>query len=286
MKDVDKNISSVKNELERLYSLATTPNISKFDFLHVLDNYVNFFQNEKILQKVIFTMKEDGAKESIQVIQNSVHDRYALSLHEFESQEGLGDTYPISECEQLIEFSEEFEKVKNLKTEAEVSNTKIIVEFETPTGKGTKHSSGGSLFVMIDIYNKQLKSLHEFFIKQLDLIKAHGVFSKYLDYSEKDGVLYFQEKQIKINIKKILSNAHYLLIYLFDHNPFEKHFCDELDDNKAILEKRHWKSYYDACVDIQKKVEKETGISDFLDFNSGQGMYVRLNPKYSLNEIV
>ena len=48
MKDVDKNISSVKNELERLYSLATTPNISKFDFLHVLDNYVNFFQNYAI----------------------------------------------------------------------------------------------------------------------------------------------------------------------------------------------------------------------------------------------
>ncbi|MEI8270437.1 MAG: hypothetical protein WCG45_03635, partial [bacterium] len=74
-----------------------------------------------------------------------------------------------------------------------------------------------------------------------------------------------------------------LLTYLFKSNPFEKHYCDQLDDDKVLFEnKNHWKSYYDACADIQKKVQKAVGVSDFLDFNSGKGMYVCLNSKYLL----
>ncbi len=200
--------------------------------------------------------------------------------------EKYGGRYPIHSYNQLLELWEEFEEVKELKTLAEISATEIHVVKKNPSGDSLRTLFGRGLIALAGVYNNLLEPLHEFLIKQLDLVQDRGIFSKYLDYSEKTSTLYFQEKEIKINIKKILSNAHYLLIYLFSHNPFEKHFCDELNDNKAVLEKRHWKSYYDACVDIQKKVEKATGVSDFLDFNSGKGMYVRINSKYSLSETI
>lgn len=108
-----------------------------------------------------------------------------------------------------------------------------------------------------------------------------GIFSKYFDYDSEKGILYFNEQEIKINETKNPTNAHFLLKYLFENSPFEKHFYDVLNEDRA-LDHKSAKSYYDACIDIQKKVENVTGITDFLDFSSGKGLYVRINPNYSL----
>ncbi len=286
MDKVDKNILSIKKELEELYQLAPISEKSELDFLHALDGYFNFIQKEKILSKIITTMQEDSVRNSIHIIQESAQNINAKNWYDSpEYMEQFGNQYPTYEYTQLLEMYEDFAEVRELKTEKEIAETEhIVVNKKTSSGNNLRTLSGRGLIALAGMYNNLLKSLHEFLIKQLDLVQTHGIFSKYLDYSEKTGTLYFQEKEIKINIKKTLSNAHYLLIYLFANNPFEKHFCDELDDDEALLQKRHWKSYYDACVDIQKKVEKATGVSDFLDFNSSKGMYVRINPKYSLSE--
>lgn len=286
---MNKTIVFLKTELEEKYIKINMLNISNIDFLYLLNDYINFIKNNDIFNKIYVNMKEDSAKESIQVIQESVHNKYALSIHEYESEEGLAGNYPISEYEQLIDFPEEFNFIKDLKNEEEISKIKIVIDTDTPYGKGSKHTSGSGLLMMVklNIYSKQLKSLHEYFIERLNWINEHGVFSQSLDFNNEKGILYFNGKEIFIDIKKSISNAHYLLNYLFKNNPFEQHFCDDLNDGKALLEdEKHWKSYYDACVDIQNKVKKITDVEDFLDFNSGKGMYVRLNPKYSLNVVV
>jgi hypothetical protein len=288
MDKVNKNISSIKKELEKLYKLAPISKGSELEFLRGLDSYFNFIQKEKILIKIITTMQEDSVRDSIQIIQESAQDENAKNWYESaEYMEKYSGRYPTHPYNQLLELWEEFEEVKELNTLAQISETEIHVVKKNPSGDSLRTLSGRGLITLAGIYNNLLEPLHKFLIEQLDLVQTRGIFSKYLDYSEKTSTLYFQEKEIKINIKKILSNAHYLLIYLFAHNPFEKHFCDELNDEKVLFEKnKFWKSYYDACKDIQKKVEKVTGVSDFLDFNAGKGMYVRLNPKYSLSETI
>lgn len=133
-------------------------------------------------------------------------------------------------------------------------------------------------------YPKQLKSVHEYFLKTLAEVESRGFLSKHLSYDETQGILNFQEEVIKINGRKVPNNSHYLLVYLFNHAPFEQHFYDELQEEKVLLEERSWMSYYRACLDIKEKVAEVTGVEDLLDFSTGKGMYVRFNPKYSLKE--
>jgi hypothetical protein len=116
---MDSKIGRIKKELEKLYTAVTTEGISRIDFLRTLNDYVSFFQKEEMLQKLAVAMREGSAKESIRAIQESVHDKYARDIYEYESQEGLVNNYPIFEYEQLIEFPEDFDKIKNLRTENE-----------------------------------------------------------------------------------------------------------------------------------------------------------------------
>ena len=281
------NIPSVKKELEKLHQLVATADNTKVPFLKALFNYMGFVEKEKILHKITTIMKEDSAKESIQMIQESMHNKNMQDYYQHQADEDLGNHYPVFEYNQLTDFSRDFQEVQNIETEEEMIKTPIVTKTDTPSGVRTSHTSGSAFLTLAkhNVFTKQIEPLHAFLIKQLDWIQAHGVFSKYLDYNDKDGVLYFQEKEIKMNIKKVPTNAHHLLSYLLKNNPFEKHYCDDLDSDRVLFEsEKHWKSYYDACVDIQTKVEKATGIADFLDFSSGKGMYICLNSKYSLNE--
>lgn len=287
MDKVDKNISSIKKGLEKLYQLVPVSKNTELEFLRGLDSYFNYIQKEKILSRIVAVMQEDSLRESIHILQESAEDSNAQDWYNSpEYLEKYGNKYPIYEYSHLLEMWEEFAEVRELKTKKEIAETEhIVVVKKSPSGDRSRTLSGGGLLAIAGVYNNLLEPLHKFLIQQLDFVQDRGIFSKYLDYSEKTGTLYFQEKEIKINIRKKLSNAHYLLIYLFAHNPFEQHFCDELNYEKVLFEEnKFWKSYYDACEDIQAKVEKTTGVSDFLDYSSGRKIYVRINPKYSLSE--
>lgn len=285
MSKVISDIPSIKKELEKYYQSSIIPDISPLDFLHGLDTYINFVKSNRILENIILAMKEDYATETINVTKEAIHSKHARAYYDDFLGEDLGGMYPVFEYEKLIEAYDQFQKVKHLSTENEIKEFSFIMEEESPWTKGTITMSGSGLLSMTKYsYIKLLEPLHKFFIKQLDWVQDHGVFSKYLDYDEKEGILHFQGKEVKMNLKKVPTNAHYLLSYLFKNNPFEQHFRDELDDDKVLLGEKSAKSYYDACEDIKSKVEKITGISDFLDSNSGERMYVRLNPKYSLSK--
>jgi hypothetical protein len=114
-----------------------------------------------------------------------------------------------------------------------------------------------------------------------EIEQSDGIFSKYFSYDDNKGILYFKGFEIQINERKKVTNANHLLAFLFENEPFEQHFYSELEEKEALLEPKHWSSYHKTCVDIQNKVFAKTEIADFLDFNSGPKMYVRINPSYS-----
>ena len=120
------NIPSVKKELEKLHQLVATADNTKVPFLKALFNYMGFVEKEKILHKITTIMKEDSAKESIQMIQESMHNKNMQDYYQHQADEDLGNHYPVFEYNQLTDFSRDFQEVQNIETEEEMLKNKII----------------------------------------------------------------------------------------------------------------------------------------------------------------
>ena len=280
MADVD----SVKKELERLHGAIVSPDM-RLEYLRTLSDYVAYTKTEPLLKTLLISLREDEARASISDIQKSVHDPlYRDLVHAREAVDSDVPFFPFYDYKYLEEAEEDFSRWKGVKTEDELSQQQFVVKKESEQAMFTSTKSGHTLLVLAEhVYPKQLESVHSAFLRKLDEVKQRGLFSKYLDYDSAKGILYFQEKEVRINNRKIPTNADYLLAYLFANDPFAEHYYEDMEAENALFERKSWKSYYDACVDIQKKVKEATSIDDLLDFSSGSSLRVRFNPKYSLN---
>ncbi len=281
----------IKDKLEKLYLAAVFSDISRLDFLRALSAYIAFTKDDPLLKKLIVSVREDAARESMDDIKKAVHDPVYRKILEMDvAYKDMADVpskeFWLFAYSELEDASEAFSFMKDARDENEFSMKKVIREKKAKIGLAEYIATDSGKIMLVyaeHMYPEHLNLVHEKILEQLDQVKAHGLFSKYLDYDSSKGVLHFQDKEIRINMRKTLSNAHYLLAYLFTHDPFHEHFYDELEDAEALQQERPWKSYYDACIDIQKKVKDVAGIDDFLEFSTGKGMYVRLNPAYSLD---
>jgi len=103
-----------------------------------------------------------------------------------------------------------------------------------------------------------------------------------LDFDNERSVLKVGEKEVKISIKNGRTNAHYILEYIFENDEGyqAKAFYSEIAEVKFSEDDFNPRMYVRACEDIVEKVRKETGIEDFLEFNSGITGTVQINPKY------
>lgn len=281
-------MENIVTTLNEGYALATKPDISNWDFLIILNDYMKIVENEEITKKIIKAMYENRAAEIIKEAKESVY--YHRDLLSIQKEEDDKDSrYPVYEYESLIEACADF-----LHVFEQAQSRESALELGLLTNKFTKSelehtktfSAGGMLTMTQHLYKKALPILHKKLMEELEISKQRGgVFSNFFDYDPNNGILFFQNKEVPMNSRKIPTNAHYLLSYLFKtSDPFEKHFIDEMNEEKALLEEKPWKSFYDASMDVQAKVEKITGIADLLDFSTGKGLYVRLNPKYSLRK--
>lgn len=267
-------------ELDSLYKNADQ-SIQSLDFLKHLKLYIDFIENDEFLSKVVQSMRENSFNESLSLVKELTKADSSIDyLIKSDIEDKISEQYPLYPYSQLKEACDRFEFVSGYNIDSDVPAERITIV----TNGGTSFiSKTGILDTAKYSYRNQLKIFHTALLNQIELAKSKGgVFSKYFDYDSVKGILYFQGKEIQINERKKLTNAHYLLAYLFTNEPFEQHFYSELEDELVFLEKKSWSSYYHTCEDIQEKVKQETGIADFLDFSSGTKMYVRINPIYSM----
>lgn len=285
-------VDKVKKELKRQYDLVPREGKDWVSFLRAMNIYLAYIKHQPLLTKIILSIREENVRRRIEEAQESLESVYtddhynmmaqAEAEHEVESK---GNWFPQHRYVELLRADAEFEKVKHLNTEEEISNAMIVIEEVSPATTVTRKVHGYGLLRLAEYgYSKYIEELHLSLLNELDKVEKKGTLTKYLHYDPVYSIFYFKDKEIKINLKKRVTNSHYLLSYLLNNNPFEKHFYDELEDAEVLLESKSWTSYYDACEDIQTKVMKATGIEDFLDYNSGGKMYVRVNSKYSLHK--
>lgn len=285
-------IDNARKELKEQYAQVPLKNKDTLAFLRAVNVYITYVQNTPLLRKIIISIQEEPVRKAIEIAQASLESNYAKRHYDIIAEaedadiEERSKQFPTYEYNELLHCNEEFEKIKHLKTVEEISKTEITTEEKSSLGIITRKIPGHVLIRLSkNNYPTYIQHLQSSLLRELDKVEQNGVLSKYLHYDVVKSVLYFKDKEIQFNLRKRITNAHYLLSYIITNNPFEKHFFDELEENEVLLENKNWTSYYEACEDIQEKVMKATGINDFLDYNSGDKMYVRVNPKYSLHKI-
>lgn len=109
-------------------------------------------------------------------------------------------------------------------------------------------------------------------------------------FDEKKGVLYLKEKKIIIDKQDKISNAHKVLKYIFIDNKnnlnddffYSELAFDEFEDLEYKEKNNAWRKYYNACQDVNFKIEKQTNdnIKNFLKFNTGKKGKFKINQKY------
>lgn len=285
-------VNNVREELKKEFKKVPLNSKDRLAFLHGMNVYLSYVQSTPILRKIITSIQEESVRKTIEIAQASLESNYAKDHYDIMSEaedvdiEERSKQFPTYEYNELLRGNIEFEKVKHLKTLEDISEAEISIEEKSSLGAISRTVPGHALIRLSKYgYPTYIQHLQVSLLRELDKVEEKGILSKYLHYDAVYGILYFKGKEIKINLKKRITNSHYLLAYLLVNNPFEKHYYDELEDEEVLLERKSWTSYYDACEDIQAKVMNVTGIEDFLDYNSGNKMYVRINSKYSLHKI-
>jgi len=83
----------------------------------------------------------------------------------------------------------------------------------------------------------------------------------------KRSILSFKGKDIVI-AKSKNTNPHYLLETIFKDKKKTWGYDEIAEDWEYLYKKEDWKRYYYASYSVNEKVEKKTGISDFLDITN------------------
>lgn len=88
-----------------------------------------------------------------------------------------------------------------------------------------------------------------------------------LVFDAKRSTLSFKGKEIEI-AKSKNTNPHYLLETIFKDKKKAWSYDEIAEDWERSYEKEGWRRYYYAAYSVNEKVEKKTGISDFLDITN------------------
>ena len=273
-----ENYPALIASLEALY----VPCVEKTDtmeFLHAFGEYMKYLDSHAIFKSLIESARIKHAKEGGELTSASIMGKYDPFDVDMIS-EDMGKKYPTYAYDKLKKYNLYWKAVSHLKTEKEVREAHIILTEKYESRESHGVAIGAILTMQTEQFKKDLALIHTKFITDLMWLSEHNGISPDLSYDAKKGILYFDGNEISINERATLTNAHYLLTYVFLNNPFEQHFYTEMEDEKALLEEKGWKSYYDACENIQRKVLLATQIPDLLIYSSGKKLFVQVNQKY------
>ncbi len=127
--------------------------------------------------------------------------------------------------------------------------------------------------------------VHQYILTLLNRENFINNDSEKIMFDEKQSILYFYGKPIKISKYRNKTVGHYVLKYIFIKNkdtinnnfPFSEIHDDEYKDEEYKQTK-----YTTACNDINEKIriDSPTKINDFLEFGKGKRSEVWINSKY------
>lgn len=130
---------------------------------------------------------------------------------------------------------------------------------------------------MVDIWPEGVK---ETIAKLKDMDDSEYPTKIYFAFNEDKSELKINDKKIKITEKNDKTIGHYILSYIFEKGVKEISDFSEIAEAKYKGEEYKWYKYHNACMRLQEKIRKITGIEDFLKFSSGRTGSIQINPRY------
>jgi hypothetical protein len=130
----------------------------------------------------------------------------------------------------------------------------------------------------IGIYKieKDLHKIRRYIMSGRDL---YNLDKDWLTFNSETQLLMIGEEPISLLASPPL-NGQFLLEFILKHGSKEKYSIEELLDNDAIPdgEKR---TYYDAIVNLNKRIKKESQYKKINDFMENKGGYIYIKDKYT-----
>src|SRR3989338_625201 len=154
-----------------------------------------------------------------------------------------------------------YRKLKNIFAEG----TKMHAEFEMDMAALTEGIAQDPALFDINVLN-----IH-YFIESIKGV-MRNVYNSELKILTHEGIDVPMSSQANA-----LNNACRLLDFIA-REPRETYYIGELIEQE-VLDSDKWKTYWDACTDIKKRMEN-AGIPEYLIFSSGKQMTIQINPKY------
>lgn len=141
-----------------------------------------------------------------------------------------------------------------------------------------------------DVLVSLINTNQDYFIKKDD---AENISDEDLNdeiiFDLENSILTIKGKKVRISKRSNgYTNSHYILKYLLDNITEQEVFFSEIFNSNPIFGDTYktenaWRKIHRGCEDIQTKILKDTGINDFLEYNTGKTGKVKINSKYSIS---
>lgn len=131
-------------------------------------------------------------------------------------------------------------------------------------------------------YETEFRRFHIMLLDELAKPKVEIKIKPEIKFNKENSILSIGDKEVNLKLKNDKPNSHYVLEYIFENEEGLKvqSFYTDIIKSKFLNEKLEWRSIYRACEDINTKVSKQAGMSNFLVIKSGKSGYTQVNSDY------
>ena len=261
------NIKEKMNEFARLFSIER--NI--FQRFVIVYKYIRFCNSDPLVKDVLQKIFDDTAKYIGEPEENLDEDKFL----DVKGQALFSREFWIYYNNLEIIYGK-MKKIKNCKLKDKEDFNTLYRLFSKPYSKQ-----------MLELSFKIVNS--EVFDRlDQECFFSHNENDDKTYFEDDKSILYVKGKKVKINKQDKITNAHKILHHIFISNKdnlIDDFFYSEIaEDEFGELDyksrKNNWKKYHNTCSDLNKKIELDIGIKNFLKFNTGRKGKLKLNPKY------
>jgi hypothetical protein len=132
-----------------------------------------------------------------------------------------------------------------------------------------------AIFLQVCVTEKSLEAY-------LDDLKYGSPDVEKISFVFENGKLIINNKIIKISERNEKTIAEHIVEYILkdknDQPSYREIAEDVFEEDETTF---NWRKYYYACKNLQYKITRITGVTDFLVFSSGEKGSVRINSLYS-----
>lgn len=256
------SIQQALDEEQRYFELAVNPKTSTPVFWDRIADYVKFLNSNEVISNFLKCLNRDmAALPRHSVSATELRGRIILGFFQMLI---LGQYTPV--LQETLSDEDRILFRKAISGEMSPEELNITGEKEIQMWTAFQY--------VLPMWKEQLRDLHEALVISLDELKQSGIVPVFRVFNPDTGTLHIKSKKLetKVGTKKYL-----LLKAIFENDPFEYHYFDELDDITVIYHPESKAAFTSNCKHVNEDAA-ELGIQQLIEYQIRDGsMMARIN---------